>query len=97
MANTFSRKGVLQPQNGFVDGIMVGSTEATTFSVDVTTVGYTGVTSVIQADVVVNSGAAQSTSVSDPSVSWTTTNTTIKLTIDASLSTATVAVRFVGQ
>jgi hypothetical protein len=93
-----AKKGVSQPQNGYIDGVLSATTEGTTLSINVSTVsGYSSVTSILYAAASVNSGAAFSTSVSLPICAWTTTDATIKLTVDATLSTTAIGVRFVGQ
>jgi len=95
-----SRKGVTQPQNGFVDGVINITTEATTASINVSTVaGYSSVTSVMFAQASLNVGATIASTIASPYplCSWTTTDCVIKVTCDASQSTATIGVRFVGQ
>lgn len=98
MANTASRKGPVLVQNGLVDGVLSVTTEATTLSINVSTVsGYESVTSIVYASVTPNSGAAQATTIVYPSVSWTTTDAVIKVTADATLSTTALGIRFVGK
>lgn len=92
------KKGVSQPQNGFIDGVLSVTTEATTYNITVKDIaGYANVTSIIYAQASVNSGAALTTAPSLPIVQWTTTDSVIKVTAPAALSTATIGIRFVGQ
>lgn len=98
MANTATRKGPILVQNGLVDGVLTVTTENTTLSINVSTVsGYDSVTSIVYADVSVNSGAAWVTTVMFPTVAWTTTDATIKVTNVAALSTTAMGIRFVGK
>jgi hypothetical protein len=100
MANTATKKGVTQPQNGFIDGVIQVTTEGTTYSMNVSTVtGYANVTSILYASASANVGATVGSTISQvtPICQWTTTDCVVKITCDASQSTATIAVRFVGQ
>jgi len=98
MAGVAVKKGVSQPQNGFIDGVISFTTEATTFSINVSTL-YPNVTSIIDARVSLNVGAAIASTVAQvvPIVSWNTTDTIVKVTCDASQSTVPMSLRFVGQ
>ena len=100
MAGVTVGKGISQPQNGYIEGVLSVTTEATTFSINVTTVsGFSNVTSIIHASASLNSGAAVASTVAQvvPLVSWTTTDKTIKVTCDASQSTIPIGIRFVGK
>lgn len=103
MAGVNVGKGTGQPQNGFVDGVVSFTTEATTYSINVSTLtdgtstSFPNVTSVIHAQVSVNSGAALTTAPSLAIASWTTTNAVVKISAPAGLSTASMSLRFVGK
>jgi hypothetical protein len=100
MVNTATKKGVTQPQNGFIDGVIQVTTEGTTYSMNVSTVtGYSNVTSIVNAVVSLNVGATIASTIAQdvPICSWTTTDCVIKITCDASQSTNTISVRFVGM
>ena len=105
MAGVSVGKGSRQPQNGFVDGVVSFTTEATTFSINVSTItdgtstSFPNVTSVIFAEVSLNSAATIASTIAQdvPICSWTTTDAVVKVTCDASQSTLTMGLRFVGK
>lgn len=105
MAGVSVGKGTGQPQNGFVDGVISFTTEATTFSINVSTVtdgtttSFPNVTSVLDAKVSLNVGATIASTVAQvlPMCSWTTTDAVVKVTCDTSQSTNTMSLRFVGK
>ena len=102
MAGVSLVKGSAQPQNGLIDGVIQFTTEATTYSINVSTVSsstYANVTSIVFATVSLNSAVTIASTIAQdvPICSWTTTDAVIKVTCDASQSTLTMAVRFVGK
>lgn len=105
MAGVSVGKGTKQPQNGFVDGLVSFTTEATTFSINVstitdgTTTSFPNVTSVIHATVALNSAVTVASTIAQdvPICTWTTTDAIVKVTCDASQSTLSMSLRFVGK
>lgn len=94
MAGVAVKKGVSQPQNGFVDGIIGFTTEATTFNIDVSTL-YPNVRSILHADVSVNQNTAMIAT--SPAVSWATTSAVVKVSVSSAQTTSAMSLRFVGQ
>jgi len=96
MAGVNVKKGPTQPGVGIIDGVLSVTTENTTYSINVSTItGYENVTSIVYAAATYNLGAA-STTIAQPFVQWTTTDSIIKLTVPSAQSTVAIGVVFKG-